>query len=207
MKSKLKRTLLLSEKKRRKLVGYARALDGDISYLNKQVDELKKFGCHFIFSEFSSLSQDQKPQLEKAIASLNKGDELILEKLDRVFQSKAHFIKEIKNFLSQKIYVRSLSGGFYSASNPDLYQSVFDILFELNHLEQNNSTKKREGLINYENQNRNLGGRPKISAIKETLVLRLRDEGFSYRTIRAQTGIALSTIRRIIIDSEGGNTK
>ena len=51
----------------------------------------------------------------------------------------------------------------------------------------------------------NLGGRPKISKIKETLVLRLRNEGYSYRTIRSQTGVALSTIRRIILDSEGNN--
>ncbi len=51
----------------------------------------------------------------------------------------------------------------------------------------------------------NLGGRPKISKIKETLVLRLRSEGYSYRTIRSQTGVSLSTIRRIILDSDSNN--
>ena len=48
----------------------------------------------------------------------------------------------------------------------------------------------------------NLGGRPKISPLKESLVIRLRNEGCSYRSIRTQTGIALSTIRRIILDGE-----
>ena len=48
----------------------------------------------------------------------------------------------------------------------------------------------------------NLGGRPKISPLKESLVMRLRNEGCSYRSIRTQTGIALSTIRRIILDGE-----
>ena len=32
--------------------------------------------------------------------------------------------------------------------------------------------------------------------------MRLRNEGCSYRSIRTQTGIALSTIRRIILDGE-----
>ena len=65
--------------------------------------------------------------------------------------------------------------------------------------------KKREMLKNRKVIGLNLGGRPKISKIKETLVLRLRNEGYSYRTIRSQTGVALSTIRRIILDSEVNN--
>jgi DNA invertase Pin-like site-specific DNA recombinase len=48
----------------------------------------------------------------------------------------------------------------------------------------------------------NLGGRPKTNQAKERLVLRLRDEGCSYRSIREQTGLALSTIRRIIAEQE-----
>ena len=48
----------------------------------------------------------------------------------------------------------------------------------------------------------NLGGRPKTNLIKERLVIRLRKEGCSYRSIRDQTGLALSTIRRIIVDEK-----
>lgn len=43
-----------------------------------------------------------------------------------------------------------------------------------------------------------LGGRPKTNQAKERLVVRLREEGCSYRSIREQTDLALSTIRRII---------
>ena len=48
----------------------------------------------------------------------------------------------------------------------------------------------------------NLGGRPKTNNEKESLVVRLRTEGCSYRSIRKQTGLALSTIRRIIVDQD-----
>ena len=47
-----------------------------------------------------------------------------------------------------------------------------------------------------------IGGRPRTNQAKERLVLRLRDEGCSYRSIREQTGLALSTIRRIIAEQE-----
>ena len=48
----------------------------------------------------------------------------------------------------------------------------------------------------------NLGGRPKTSAKKESLVLRLRKEGESYRSIKEQTGLALATITRIVKEKE-----
>ena len=48
----------------------------------------------------------------------------------------------------------------------------------------------------------NLGGRPKTNQAKERLVLRLREECFSYRSIREQTGLALPIIRRIIAEAE-----
>ena len=41
-----------------------------------------------------------------------------------------------------------------------------------------------------------------VDQSKEALVLRLRNEGQSYRSIREQTGLALSTIRRIILEGE-----
>lgn len=47
-----------------------------------------------------------------------------------------------------------------------------------------------------------LGGRPKTSRVKEGLVLRLSKEGCSYISIRENTGLALSTIRRIIVEKE-----
>ena len=48
----------------------------------------------------------------------------------------------------------------------------------------------------------NLGGLPKTNQAMERLVLRLREEGCSYRSIREQTGLALSTIRPIIAEAE-----
>ena len=48
----------------------------------------------------------------------------------------------------------------------------------------------------------NLGGRPKTSDKKERLVIRLREEGESYRSIRDQTGLSLATVQRILKDAK-----
>ena len=48
----------------------------------------------------------------------------------------------------------------------------------------------------------NLDRRPKTSEKKERLVLRLRGEVESYRSIRDQTGASISTIQRILQNQE-----
>ncbi len=196
--------LLLSEKiKIRTSVGYARAIEGEVDYLNKQIQDLKDYGCKIIFSEIVSINNDQKPQLQKAFKSLSRGDQFVLYKLDRAFKSKDDCIKIITQLLDNGINIKTLSGILETNISNDLLSPIFKVLWELNNLEVDHlSEKKVEALQNRKILAGNLGGRPKISPLKEALVVRLRNDGFSYRSIRAQTGIALSTIRRILVEYE-----
>ena len=205
MKNKFIRKKLLSEKKSdKKLIGYARATDNEIDYLNKQIYDLKNYGCNSIFSEIISASAEKKPELQNAFNALSPGDILIVDKLDRAFSSKNDCLNGLNILLQKGIDLKILSSNFSSSERYDPFILILKVLLELENLEKDISDeKKREMLKNRKIIGLNLGGRPKISKIKETLVLRLRNEGYSYRTIRSQTGVALSTIRRIILDSEG----
>ncbi len=196
--------LLLSEKNKiRTSIGYARAIDGEIDYLNKQIQHLKNYGCKIIFSEIVSLNDDNKPQLKRAFESLSRGDQLVLYKLDRAFKSKDECIKIINKLLDKGINLKTLSGVLETSISNKLLRSIFKVLLELDNLEIDFlSEKKVETLKNRKIVAGNLGGRPRISPLKENLVVRLRNDGFSYRSIRAQTGIALSTIRRILMEYE-----
>ena len=207
MKNKFIRKKLLSEKKSdKKLIGYARAIDNEIDYLNKQIYDLNKSGCNSIFSEIISASAEKKPELQNALNALSSGDILIIDKLDRAFYSKKDCIRGLNMLLNKGIDLKILSSNFSLSKKCEHFPLILKILLELDNLEKDISDeKKREILKNRKIIGLNLGGRPKISQIKETLVLRLRSEGYSYRTIRSQTGVALSTIRRIILDSEGNN--
>ena len=207
MKNKFIRKKLLSEKKSdKKLIGYARAIDNEIDYLNKQIYDLNNSGCNSIFSEIISASAEKKPELQNAFNALSSGDILIVDKLDRAFYSKNDCLNGLNILLQKGIDLKILSSNFSSSERYEPFILILKVLLELENLEKDISDeKKREMLKNRKVIGLNLGGRPKISKIKETLVLRLRNEGYSYRTIRSQTGVALSTIRRIILDSEGNN--
>ena len=207
MKNKFIRKKLLSEKKSdKRVIGYARAIDNEIDYLNRQIYDLQNYGCNLVFSEIISISAEKKPELQNAFNALSPGDILIIDKLDRAFCSKNDCIRGLNILMNKGINLKILSSNLSSSDRYEPFSLILKVLLELENLEKDIlDERKREMLKNRNMIGLNLGGRPKISKIKETLVLRLRNEGYSYRTIRSQTGVALSTIRRIILDSEGNN--
>ena len=200
---KRKRSLLSEKNKKKKSIGYARAIDSESFYLDEQIKYLKDEGCNIIFTELLSLDAEIKPEFNKALKALSKGDELVITKLDRAFSSKNECVRIINKLLNQDVQLRTLSGFFTSKNPPNPSSLIFNILCELDDLEDKSlGERKKEQLLRRKLSGNNLGGRPKISPLKESLVIRLRNEGYSYRSIRSQTGIALSTIRRIIMEGE-----
>ena len=202
LRSIFTRKKLLTEKKRDyKSIGYARSTNSNPEYLYEQIESLRNYGCTNIFYENLSLRQDFKPQLTEALNNLSKGDQIVFTKLDRAFKSKYECIKTIKNLLNKGIHFSTISGFLCSNKFLDIYPIIFNILYELETLEKNILIEnKKENSDNILLSGTKIGGRPKIRDLKEELVVRLRKEGFSYRSIRSQTGIALSTIRRILVD-------
>ena len=201
---KRKKSLLSEKNKNQKSIGYARAIDSESFYLEEQIQSLKDEGCNLIFSELLSFDAEIKPEFKKALKALSKGDELIITRLDRAFSNRNECIRIINKLLNQDVQLRTLSGFFTTNDSPNTSSLVFNILCELDNLDNEClKERKKENVLKRRLTGNNLGGRPKISPLKESLVIRLRDEGYSYRSIRAQTGIALSTIRRVILDGEG----
>ena len=202
-KFKRKRLLLSEKSKNSKVIGYARATLDEYEYLEEQIKILMEEGCSLVFSEFISLDEEIKPQLNKAINSLSKGDQLIITQLDRAFKNKKECLRTINKLINRDIQLRTLTGFFATNKFSNTNSSIFEILYELDNLEEKSlSERKKEKQLRRKLSGNNLGGRPKISPLKESLVIRLRNEGYSYRSIRSQTGIALSTIRRVILEGE-----
>ncbi len=202
-KFKRKRLLLSEKNKSSKAIGYARATHNEYENLDEQIKFLKEEGCSLVFSEFISLDEEVKPQFNQAIDCLSKGDQLIITRLDRAFKNKNECLRTINKLINKDIKLRTLTGFFATNESSKSNSSIFKILYELDNLENNSlGERKKEQLLRRKLSGNNLGGRPKISTLKESLVIRLRNEGYSYRSIRSQTGIALSTIRRVILEGE-----
>ena len=129
MKNKFIRKRLLSEKKSgKKLIGYARAIDNEINYLNKQIDDLNNSGCHSIFSEIISSSAENKPELQNAFNALSPGDILIVDKLDRAFNSKNDCLNGLNILLQKGIDLKILSSNFSSSERYEPFILILKVL-------------------------------------------------------------------------------
>ena len=132
---------------------------------------------------------------------LQEGDELVVSKLDRLGRSQVEVINRLSDLQTKGIYVRTLDGLINTRGLGKLAPLVIGLLTGLAEVER--SLIQERTLESVEHRRRtggNLGGRPKTSDKKERLVVRLRDEGESYRSIRDQTGLSLATIQRILKD-------
>jgi len=168
-----------------------------------QVTELRSAGCQEVFAEkvSSRAPLEKRPQLRRCLESLQEGDELVVSKLDRLGRSQVEVINRLSDLQTKGIYVRTLDGLINTRGLGKLAPLVIGLLTGLAEVERSLIQERtKESVEHRRKTGGNLGGRPKTSDKKERLVIRLREEGESYRSIRDQTGLSLATIQRIIRD-------
>ena len=193
----------LSEQMGRK-IGYARtSTTHQQQGLDAQVQELKEAGCEEVFSEkvSSTTTLDQRHQLRACLSVLRKGSSLCCE----VGSSWK------KPGRGDQPTERPPTAGD-PCEDPGLIDTqalgkmaplVVGLLTGLSEVERSLiQEKSREPVEHRRRTGGDLGSRPKTSPKKESLVLRLREEGESYRSIKEQTGLALATITRIVKEAE-----
>jgi len=168
-----------------------------------QVTELRSAGCQEVFAEkvSSRAPLEKRPQLRRCLESLQEGDDLVVSKLDRLGRSQVEVINRLSDLQTKGIYVRTLDGLINTRGLGKLAPLVIGLLTGLAEVERSLIQERtKESVEHRRKTGGNLGGRPKTSDKKERLVIRLREEGESYRSIRDQTGLSLATIQRIIRD-------
>ena len=187
-----------------KSIGYARvSTSGQTT--ESQVSDLKKEGCCVVFQETIStrVKEKERPQLMAALAALDEGDELVVSKMDRLGRTQVEVVNRIHDLQEKGIHIRTLDGLINTRGLGKFAPVLIGLLSGLAEVERSLTRERTiESIQHRREKGQSLGGRPKTSNAKEGLVLRLRKEGCSYRSIREQTGLALSTIRRIIVEQE-----
>ena len=169
------------------------------------VKALMDSGCAVVFQENVSTRTAEKDrhQLQAALNAVVKGDELVITALSRLGRTQREVINRLHDLQEKGIHVRTLDGLVNTKAMGKMAPVLIGLLTGLNEVERE-MTRDRvmESIQHRKATGGSIGGRPKTNKAKEGLVLRLRDEGCSYRSIREQTGLALSTIRRIIAEQE-----
>ena len=194
---------LFRDKPNYKSIGYARQSANKQISISAQVEELKNNGCFVVFEETVSNANKERPEFESALGSLEEGDEIVFTKLDRGFRNQRQCIQILQDLQKKGIHVRTTDKMIDTRALGKLAPIVIGLLSGLGEVERQMVIERTQESINQRRETGgNLGGRPKTNNEKESLVLRLRKEGCSYRSIRKQTGLALSTIRRIIVEQD-----
>ena len=187
-----------------KVIGYSRK--STTSQTNApDVEALKQAGCEIVFEENVSTrkAEKERPELMKCLASLRKGDTLKLTSLSRLGRTQREVINRLHELQAEEINVITLDGLINTEALGKFAPVLIGLLTGLNEVERELTQERTIASVEYRRKTGgNLGGRPKTSAKKEKLVLRLREEGESLRSIQDQTGVAVATIRRIIQDAE-----
>ena len=195
---------LFSDRPKYKSIGLARVSVASQS-IDSQVFALKKEGCSVVFQEVISTRYKtaQRPQLLEALKALQENDELVVAKLDRLGRTQVEVVSLLYQLHQEGKHVRTLDGLINTRGLGDFANVLIGFLLGLSELERSLIQERTlESVQHRRETGGNLGGRPKTNNEKQGLVIRLRNEGCSYRSIRKQTGLALSTIRRIIVDKD-----
>ncbi len=157
------------------LIGYARVSTGDQDTA-AQTAALKNSGCERIFREKASGGRWDRPQLQRLIDQLRKGDVLVVWKLDRLSRSLRDVLTIMDRLGEAKAGFRSLTEAIdtTTAAGRMMMQMVGAFAeFERAMLRE----RTRAGLESAREDGRIGGRRPKLSDTQQIEIVRLINKG------------------------------
>lgn len=96
-------------------IGYARVSTRDQN-LELQLDALTKAECELVYQEKASGAQTARPELEKLLTQLRKGDTVYIYKLDRLGRSRQHLLTLVAEFEKWGVGLVSLTDAINTTS-------------------------------------------------------------------------------------------
>ena len=112
------------------LIGYARVSTDDQN-ASLQEDALKKAGCIRTFTDHASGSKASRPELDRMLDQLRRGDIVVVWRLDRLGRSLKNLIELVEDLADKGVGFRSLSESIdTTTANGRLFFSIMGALAE-----------------------------------------------------------------------------
>ena len=183
-----------------RIYGYARTSSQQQRLsLEDQIQKLQESGCKTVFNEriSSRKSASDRPQLQAVLTVLEKGDMLVLTRLDRLARTMQETISIMQDLQDRGVFVRTLDGLIDTEKMQMMAPLVVGLLAGLANVERNLIAERQRESVEYRRRtNGNLGGRPQLEKFKVNNIIKLRREGNSLRNIVKLTGVSLSAVQR-----------
>lgn len=178
-------------------IGYAR-VSTEHQVLDLQIDALTKAGCEALYrDEGISGYAVVRPGLDACLASLKKGDCLVVWKLDRLGRSLEHLITTVKKMEEEGIGFQSLSEGFDTTTPAG--KMIFHVIGALAQFERELIKERvNAGLAAAVARGTKLGRRFSIKPEDRTKAIKLHNDGLSFGEIGKELGMSRGSAHRIV---------
>jgi len=178
------------------VIGYARVSTADQN-LDRQLDNLNAKGCERIFKEKMTGTSSARPELEKMLAAIRKGDTLVIDSFSRLSRSTKDLLEIIDNLDKQGVSIISLKENLDTTTATG--KMMMTMLSALSQFERDLiSERTKDGLKAARARGRN-GGRPKAKESKIKQAMKLYDtKTMSISEITTATGISTATLYRYL---------
>ena len=172
---------------------YGQAAHGNS--LEEQKRQLRTAGAEEIFADVFTGKTTERPELQKLVSQLNRGDTLIVTKLDRLGRSVAQASALITKLIDAGITVNVLNVGILS--NDSVSTLLRNILLSFAQFERDMIVERtQEGRAIARQKDGYREGRPrKYSKKQMDHAIGLLD-GHSYKQVAEMTGISKATLAR-----------
>ena len=179
--------------------GYARvstkgqAKDGNS--IEAQIQALKDAGATEIYKEAFTGTTTNRPELEKLLSKLQKGDTIVVTKLDRIARSASEGSKLIQGLLERGVSVNVLNMG--KMDETPTGKLVCTIMFAFAEFERDMIVERtQEGRMIARKNKDFKEGRPKTYSSKQIEHALSLLENHSYSQVVDMTGISKATLAR-----------
>lgn len=184
-----------------RLIGYARVSTGD-QELALQLDALKKHGCieKNIFTDKISGAKKERPGLDKCLLEVQRGDTLVVWRLDRLGRSLLHLIQLVNDLKERGVGFKSLCDGDVDTTTPS-GELIFHIFTALAHFERRLIQERTRAGLSAARARGRLGGRKPIDPANpkvQTAKMMYRDRKLPISDICTTLGISRPTLYRYV---------
>jgi DNA invertase Pin-like site-specific DNA recombinase len=176
-------------------IGYARVSTQE-QCLDSQLKNLKAAGCECVFKDHGvSGAARSRPELERALACLQKGDVLVVQRLDRLARSLRNFLDLIAKLSSRGAAIHSLSEAIETETAAG--RLTVHLLAALGEFERDLISERTiSGLAGARARGARIGRPKALSDEHLELAANLRASGFSVTEIARVVGVGRSTLYR-----------
>ncbi|WP_431031027.1 recombinase family protein [Plantibacter sp. RU18] len=188
-------------------VGYSRVSTRD-QHPEAQHDALAAAGCDRLFVDTASGALARRPELEKALLSVNReGDQLVVTKLDRLGRSLENLIDLVNQLDSRGVDLVVLDQGIDTSTPAGrMFFHILGSIAEFEHALM--SERTRDGLAAARARGRTGGQKPKLGPRQVALARQMYEEtgadgkrAHTVQQIAEEFGVTRPTIYRRLSDN------